>query len=122
MTTETTITRAGHRIKFMSKKIDIGNGTENYVLDLVMEDEDGENCHTVHVFTSKPTELYRVTGSSINTLTSVDKLIERDEIVRQVDDEDYFVPTVYGHPGVGKTCINDQTQVDLDEIAHNPNK
>ena len=85
MTTETTITRAGHRIKFISKKIDIGNGTENYVLDLVMENEDGENCHTVHVFTSKPTELYRVTGNAINTFTSADKLIEKGELVRQVD-------------------------------------
>ena len=85
MTTETTITRAGHCIKFISKKIDIGNGTENYVLDLVVEDEDGENCHTVHVFTSKPTEFYRVTGNAINTFTSADKLIEKGELVRQVD-------------------------------------
>ena len=137
MTVTTAVCNAGHRIKIAHREIQPEGCPVSYVLEFVVEDVNGEDIHTINVFAKEPIEIYRASSEMrMEILRSTNVLLGAGLLVRQVDalspevmrplpiedDEDYQVPTVYGHPGVGKTNITDETQLELDELAHNPNK
>jgi|7_EtaG_2_1085326.scaffolds.fasta_scaffold21920_2 hypothetical protein len=138
MTVQTQILNAGHLVKLGQRKVESEDCEPHWVLEIVVEDARGEPLHILELWSEgRPLQMFRVTDRSyMNMRKPAVALMEAGMLVRQVDSlspvvmsplpvegcEDYQVPAVYGHPGIGKTCINDQTQVELDEIAHNPNK
>ena len=109
MTVTTTVCKAGHRIKIAHREIQPEGCPVSYVLEVAIEDVDGEDIHTIGVFAKEPIEIYRASSESrVDILHSTKVLLEKGLLVRQVDEESeglevHQVPTVCGEPGVGKT-------------------
>ena len=85
---ETTVLRAGSRIKYAQRKIelDIEGCPPSYVTELVIEGEDGKNVHALNIFSLEPTEFYRlVSNEHTDMLDTSKELLEAGMLVRQVD-------------------------------------
>tara|TARA_Y100000310_G_scaffold130925_1_gene130070 strand:+ start:1176 stop:1565 length:390 start_codon:yes stop_codon:yes gene_type:complete len=129
MTVTTAVCNAGHRIKIAHRKIQPEGCPVRYVLELAIEDVNGEDIHTINVFAKEPIEIYRASSESrTDILRSTKVLLEKGLLVRQTDevslevareyfpqpiedeedDEDYQVPTQYGQPGEGKTYTEEE--------------
>ena len=128
MAVDTTITGANHRIKLEQREINLEiegiDSSTDYVTEINVEGENGENIYRIHIFSKKPAEFYRLnTGEAADLLDPAEKLLESGKLVRQVDalspvvmrplpaegNEDHQIPAFYGEPGVGKTTSAEES-------------
>ena len=88
MTVTTTVCNAGHRIKIAHREIQPEGCSVRYVLEVAIEDVDGEDIHTINVFAKEPIEIYRASSERrVEILHSTKVLLERGLLVRQVDED-----------------------------------
>tara|TARA_R100000664_G_scaffold8729_1_gene14397 strand:- start:6020 stop:6343 length:324 start_codon:yes stop_codon:yes gene_type:complete len=90
MAVDTTITGASHRIKLEQREINLEiEGTDSstdYVTEINVEGENGENIYRIHIFSKKTAEFYRLTtGEAADLLDPAKKLLESGKLIRQVD-------------------------------------
>ena len=88
MTVTTAVCNAGHRIKIAHRKIQPEGCPVRYVLELAIEDVNGEDIHTINVFAKEPIEIYRASSERrVEILRSTKVLLEKGLLVRQVDED-----------------------------------
>ena len=88
MTVATTVCNAGHRIKIAHREIQPEGCPVSHVLEVAIEDVDGEDIHTIGVFAKEPIEIYRASSERrVEILRSTKVLLEKGLLVRQVDED-----------------------------------